>query len=85
MSPGSNAGVVNIGLSAMIVNGGDVSAVLPKPRSMRIALSDILSSRRLSTVGSKVVCELQLRGFGALGDEGSVEAAVTERAEEFDG
>lgn len=82
-SENSKAGVVNIGLSAMIVRGGvDVNAVLPKPRSTRIALSvcEILPSRRLSTVGSKVVIELQLRGFVALGDEGSVEEAVTEGA-----
>ena len=43
MSPGvekSNAGVVNIGLFAMIVIGElDVNSALPKPKSIRIALS----------------------------------------------
>lgn len=42
-SPGvekSNAGVVNIGLFAIIVIGGlDVRSALPKPKSIRIALS----------------------------------------------
>jgi ribosomal protein L32E len=36
----SNAEVVNIGLSAMIVSGIlEVNSVLPKPKSIRIALS----------------------------------------------
>ena len=83
----SKAGVVNIGLLAMIVKGRlGFTSVLPKPKSIRIALSvavdcEILSSRRLSTLGSKVVSELQLRGLVAFGEEGrAVEVEDMERA-----
>jgi hypothetical protein len=76
-SPGvekSNAGVVNMGLFAMIVIGeSELKSALPKPKSIRMALSaavdwEMLPSKRLRTFGSKVLSELQSRGLVNFGE-----------------